>query len=231
MFCGPDEAISAMKTSVPSSGTISRREALLRLAWGACGVFAAPVLGSGVAGCGSAAKAQTFTQAHRDLLAAIVDHIIPPTDTPGASAVGVPGFIEEVWAVCFSPEGKQRFLDGLAAIDERAQARHGASFLACTSAQQQALLAQVDSEAFRPSSGAALAPPPPDMTPPDSVAWVWGEPAVASAPPPFWQTLKRLTLLGYYTSEPGATQELRYEAVPGRYEGCIPFGEVGRTWA
>lgn len=215
-----------MKTSTPSSETISRREALLRLAWGACGVFAAPVFASGIAGCGRAAETQTFTQAHRDLLAAIVDRIIPPTDTPGASAVGVPGFIEEVWTVCFSPEGKQQFLDELAAIDERAQARHGASFLACTSAQQQALLAQVDSEAFQPSPRTAPAPPPPD-----SVAWVWGEPAVASAPPPFWQTVKRLTLLGYYTSEPGATQELRYEAVPGRYEGCLPFADVGRSWA
>jgi hypothetical protein len=48
---------------------------------------------------------------------------------------------------------------------------------------------------------------------------------------PWFRTLKELTVLGYYTSETGATQELRYVAVPGRFEGCVPFTQVGRAWA
>ena len=43
--------------------------------------------------------------------------------------------------------------------------------------------------------------------------------------------VKELTLLGFFTSEPGATQVLQYEAVPGAYHGCVPLAEVGRTWA
>jgi hypothetical protein len=43
--------------------------------------------------------------------------------------------------------------------------------------------------------------------------------------------MKELTLVGYYTSEPGATQELRHEKVPGRYQGCVPLSEIGRAWA
>jgi hypothetical protein len=38
-------------------------------------------------------------------------------------------------------------------------------------------------------------------------------------------------MLGFFTSEPGATQVLQYEAVPGAYKGCVPLSEVGRTWA
>jgi hypothetical protein len=38
-------------------------------------------------------------------------------------------------------------------------------------------------------------------------------------------------MLGYFTSEAGATQVLRYIAIPGKQEGCIPFEQVGRTWA
>jgi hypothetical protein len=38
-------------------------------------------------------------------------------------------------------------------------------------------------------------------------------------------------MLGYFTSEVGATQVLRYDPVPGAYHGCIPFEEVGKTWA
>ncbi|PCI46022.1 MAG: twin-arginine translocation pathway signal protein [Alphaproteobacteria bacterium] len=47
----------------------------------------------------------------------------------------------------------------------------------------------------------------------------------------FFRQLKELTLRGYYTSEIGATEELRYEAIPGPYRGCILFEDVGRTWA
>ena len=30
---------------------------------------------------------------------------------------------------------------------------------------------------------------------------------------------------------PGATQALRYVAVPGKYEGCIPYKKGDRAWA
>ncbi len=43
--------------------------------------------------------------------------------------------------------------------------------------------------------------------------------------------MKELTVVGFFTSEPGATQVLQYKAVPGSYKGCIPLAEVGKTWA
>jgi hypothetical protein len=48
---------------------------------------------------------------------------------------------------------------------------------------------------------------------------------------PFFRTLKQLTLVGYYTSEAGATRELHHVPVPGRYDGCVPLAQIGRTWA
>jgi hypothetical protein len=33
--------------------------------------------------------------------------------------------------------------------------------------------------------------------------------------------LRGLTLTGYYTSEAGATRELDFQIIPGRYDGCI----------
>lgn len=44
-----------------------------------------------------------------------------------------------------------------------------------------------------------------------------------------WRHLRNMTLFGYYTSEV-ATQELAFEEVPGRYDGCVPFANVGRAW-
>jgi hypothetical protein len=43
--------------------------------------------------------------------------------------------------------------------------------------------------------------------------------------------MKELTLLGYYTSEVGATHELQYNPTPGRFEGCVPMSRIGRASA
>jgi hypothetical protein len=40
-----------------------------------------------------------------------------------------------------------------------------------------------------------------------------------------------LTLLGFFTSKPGATEALRYVPVPGKYEGCIPYSKGEKAWA
>jgi hypothetical protein len=48
---------------------------------------------------------------------------------------------------------------------------------------------------------------------------------------PFVQSLKELTVLGYCTSEVGATQGLAYVAVPGDYRGCVDLKPGQKGWA
>ena len=50
-------------------------------------------------------------------------------------------------------------------------------------------------------------------------------------PTHYFRMIKELTLWGYFTSEEGATKALRYVAVPGRYEGCIPYKKGDKAWA
>jgi hypothetical protein len=57
----------------------------------------------------------------------------------------------------------------------------------------------------------------------DAAAFVLGDEAYAR--------FKYLVLAGYYHSEIGATQELRYETVPGTWRACLPFDEIGRASA
>ena len=54
---------------------------------------------------------------------------------------------------------------------------------------------------------------------------------IFDTPPHFFKNMKELTVLGFCTSEEGATNFLKYEAVPGAYHGCIPYSEVGAAWA
>ena len=47
----------------------------------------------------------------------------------------------------------------------------------------------------------------------------------------FFRMMKELTILGYCTSEAGATKLLRYAPYPGPYHGDVPHSEVGKAWA
>ena|SRR5436309_947748 len=205
--------------------TIDRREALRRAALLLGGALAAPTVAGVLAGCQAARvpdgawAPRALTRAQADLVAAMADHMLPETDTPGARAAGVHRFIDAMLAESFPPSERERFLAGLAEVDARAARTSGRPFLQCAPANQRALLEVLDCEAFAATT-----------SPPDRARARKGgtrdEPAV-----PFFRTMKELTLLGYYTSEIGATRELHHAPVPGRYDGCVPLAQVGRTWA
>ncbi|PYO99228.1 MAG: hypothetical protein DMD60_02230 [Gemmatimonadetes bacterium] len=190
---------------------MDRREALRRAALLLGGALAAPTVAGVLAGC-RASRApegawapQALTRDQAELVAALAEHILPETDTPGARAAGVHRFIDALLAESYSPLERTRFLAGLAAVDARAVSASGRPFLQCAAGDQRALLEALDREALAGS-----------VDPPD---------------PPFFRTLKELTLVGYYTSEIGATRELHHAPVPGRYDGCVPLAQIGRTWA
>lgn len=207
--------------------------------------------GRGAAGdaAGAAYRPRVLTAEQDTLVATLAEHILPRTSTPGARDVGVHQFIDAMLAESYPAAERALFLAGLADVDARARRAHGRRFLDCTAPEQHQVLAVIDQEAYakppgaapdsaaardareRTQPGAGETPLPPEVEP-GAVQWVPGE---ARRPHqtalPFWRTMKELTLVGYYTSEAGATQELRYAAVPGRYEGCVPLAQVGRAWA
>jgi len=190
---------------------IDRREALRRTALLLGGVLTAPTVAGVLAGCEArsvpdgAWNPRALTPDQANLVATIADHILPETDTPGARAVGVHRFIDAMLAESYPAEDRARFLAGLADVDARARRTCGRAFLQCATTEQRALLVHLDGEAFATT-------PSPDEA-------------------PFFRTMKELTLVGYYTSEIGATRELRHAPVPGRFDGCVPLAEIGRAWA
>lgn len=190
---------------------VSRREALHRLTLLVGGAVSAPVMGAVLSGFRATPPspgwtARMLTPAQSELLELLVDRIIPPTDTPGAVGAGVPGFIDKLLEDWVAPDERARFVRGLESADDATRTAHGVAFREATTAQQDALVARLDGEA----SQARL---------------------TGASPLPFFATLKEWTLVGYYTSEVGATQELRWLAAPGRYDADVPFERVGRTWA
>ncbi len=190
---------------------ISRREALHHLTLLVGGAISAPAVSAILSGCraepaSAAWTPQALTSAQVDLLGTIVDLILPPTDTPGAKDAGVPVFIDKLLSDWVESEDRVRFQTGLAGVDEEMQETHGVAFREATPEQQNALLTRLDQLAMQAREEGA-------------------------SPLPFFATLKEWTLVGYYTSEIGATQELQWLANPGRYDADLPLEEVGPTWA
>jgi gluconate 2-dehydrogenase gamma chain len=194
---------------------IDRRELIQRagmLLGGAVSSAAmAGVLGGCVSTPPSAGDKQTFLTIDEARMVEVVsDHIIPRTDTPGAIDVGVPGFIDRMMAGYYRDRPRQVFRAGLARIDTDAQKEHGKTFVALTPEQQVALLKVYDREAYEQARR--------NINNPD-------------ADQHFFRMLKELTIVGFCTSEAGATKFLNYAQTPGPYRADIPYSEVGKAWA
>jgi hypothetical protein len=148
---------------------------------------------------------QTLTPTEDRLVATLAELIIPTTDTPGARAAGVNRFIDGMLTSIYTEAERKRFLAGLVDLEARAKAR-GRSFLASSVATQIEILSELEAESM--------------------AARVSG-----TAHESFFQVLKELTLIGYYRSEIGATQEQKWLVVPGYYKGDVPYKEIGRAWS
>lgn len=47
----------------------------------------------------------------------------------------------------------------------------------------------------------------------------------------YFTMIKQLTILGYFSSRPGATKALRYDPIPGEFIGCVPYKEGDKAFA
>lgn len=144
-----------------------------------------------------------FTPEQLQMTGVIADLIIPTTETPGALAVNVHGFMDSYLAECVSKEDQKTFLTGLNNINQVSNKKFKKVFLACNNKQQIQLLTAIEKM---------------DM-------------GFTSDDKGFFKLFKSLTLFGYYTSEIGATQELAYLPIPGGYKGNFPFAKIGKAWA
>lgn len=189
---------------------IDRKEAIKRTGLLLGGVIFAPNILGVLNGCTATPgewNSEIFTEAQATLISSLSDVILPADDeTPSASEVGVPQFIESMVGEVYTEEQRTEFLEGL---DEFAEEYHS----------------QLQSEYIESAEDQRY-----EFTYHQNKIALEAEPENDERTP-FILTFKELVLLGYFTSEEGATQVLRYEPVPGRYEGCMPVEEVGRTWA
>ena len=225
-----------------SADLISRREAILRMSALLGGVA---LIGSGalISGCRAEKTATAGTPFTADDIAyldEIADTILPTTSTPGAKAAKTGAFMALMVTDTYHDDDEKTFRDGMRKLDDLSKQKNGgASFMKATPAQRLALLQQLDKEQHdysekqraegRKKSDAFISGTNQQNAPEAKI-----NPAtqIASEPPnKYFRMMKELALLGYFTSEVGATQALRYVESPGRYDPCAPYKPGDRDWA
>lgn len=160
------------------------------------------------------------------LLNEIADAIIPATNTPGAKAADVGSFMAIAVAECYEPHHQAVFVAGLRAVEADCLYRYGRSFREITAAQRTTLLSEIEGERKwrelwnRGERGLRAAASPLIGTGPAPVQT-----------PHYFTMMTDLAVLGYFTSEPGATQALRHQAIPGSYNGSLPYRKGDRAWS
>ena len=163
-----------------------------------------------LSGCKTPAKKEgLFSTDDIAMLDEVGETILPTTaSSPGAKSTKIGEFMKTIVTDCYDEKEQKIFEDGLVKLQAASNKKFSKDFIDLDATQRHDLLVELDKEA----KDYMKSKKPDDPT-------------------HYFTMIKQLTLWGYFTSEAGATKALRYVAVPGRYEGCIPYKKGDKAWA
>jgi hypothetical protein len=133
-----------------------------------------------------------LSPAHLSLVRAIADTIIPRTNTPGATDVGVHKFVDVVVNEFLTDEERAAALAGFDAIDNLARTQSNVTFAELSADKRSAMI-----DSFEKADRGV-------------------EPSKT-----YWR-LKGVVVHGYFTSERVMTDVLKVTVMPGKFEGAAP---------
>lgn len=166
---------------------------------------------SGVASCGNGSETKSAPRkvsktmldtAEMALLTALSSVIIPTTETLGAADVGVPDTIQDLLKNWGEDDLRVYWFEGLASIETHFKKTKGKPFASLDPVTRLSALETYDKAVYE-----------------------------GKIDNPFYKNAKATIARAYYMTEVGADEELIYDPVPGDFQGCIPFEDVGRAWA
>ncbi|MGN7785715.1 gluconate 2-dehydrogenase subunit 3 family protein [Niabella sp. 22666] len=154
-----------------------------------------------------------YLRSRKKLIGALSELIIPATDTPGALEANVPDYIIRAVTVQIPKREANSFIAGLKEVEAISMSKHKKDFWDCSKAEQENILLrvkQIEVVSEKPLLHKI-------------------EKKIRGAS--FFDTLKELTVIGFCSSEAGATRALRYSFIPKEYDPCIPLKTGETSWA
>lgn len=160
-----------------------------------------------------------FSAADIALLDEIGDTIIPPTDVPGAKAVGIGAFIAMMITDCYYPNEQAAFRQGLQGMPAAYEAKYGEKFMAGSAVNRTAFLNALDQEQ---QAYSAKQKERKKFIRENATAEESSE--STGEIPHYFRVMKELTVLGYFTSKVGS-DVLGWVEVPGRFDPDVPYAK------
>ncbi len=164
-----------------------------------------------------------FTAENIAYLDEIAETIIPQTTTAGAKAAGVGRFMTVMVNDCYTKDDQEVFHKGLNILDDACNKMHNVSFMKATPEQRKQLLISVDKETKEYVKKKADAENVQKEKQKQGQEKSTNDFKKQTLPNHYFQQLKQLAIFGYFTSEKGRTEALRYTPVPGKYIGVIDY--------
>jgi len=158
--------------------------------------------------------------------------ILPATaSSPGAKEAKIGQFMKTIVNDCYEEPDQKIFVQGMGQLNDECKKKYNKDFVALSDSDKHDFLVALDKEAkdyMKKKSDFDKA-----QSEKEAAEKSKGNSNFKreEMPAHYFTMVKQLTLWGYFTSEPGATKALRYVAVPGRYEGCIPYKKGDKAWA
>jgi Gluconate 2-dehydrogenase subunit 3 len=153
--------------------------------------------------------ADFFTEKDISFFDEVAETILPKTDTPGAKDAEVGKFMASFSTQCYDEIQLKTLKEGINKLNDASREIYNVSFMDSSALQKQLLLIATDVEAKEHNKKTN---------------------GHVSKELHYFILMKQMTLLGFFTSKPGAKQVLRYEPVPGKYEGCIDYKKGETSW-
>jgi hypothetical protein len=185
-----------------------------------------------LSGCKNpSAKAGEWTKDDIAYLNEIGETILPQTSTPGAKAANVGQFMTLMVDDCYEEGDQKAFREGMDKLNGESKNKYNKDFMQASPEQRKELLISLDQQAKDYQKKVSDFNTQESKKEKEEIARGNKDYKKQRMSPHYFALMKQLTLLGYFTSEVGATKALRYNPVPGRYEGCIPYKKGDKAWA
>jgi len=130
-------------------------------------------------------------------LAELSEAILPKTATPGSKDLSAHAFALMMVDDCFSPENQDKFTKGLTGFHEFTEKKFDKAFIKCNPSEKMELLKSIEEKKDIPENTAF-----------------------------FYNSMKRLTIQAFTTSEYYLTKVQVYKLAPGKFYGCVPVNKT-----
>lgn len=163
-----------------------------------------------------------FKKSEGAIVTTIADIILPQTETPGASEVKVPQFIDLLFEDILDESQRFKFISGLHIFTNGFKRQTSMNFITGEPERQKKHVEKTYSLSQEETSRVlSLVAEPREGAQDKDEYDLWS----------FLVMMREMTITAYYTSEFVGEKVLSYDPVPGMYQPCIPVEEIGNVWS